>query len=98
MAKRLFFNDVQKLHAGASEKLRGQGLLFVTRGLLESVVSSVAGYQGSPISHLMNVLADAQNILANCGSSPWAKPNTMRRKPPPWHVTPSVDVQAGPRP
>jgi indolepyruvate ferredoxin oxidoreductase alpha subunit len=35
--------------------------------LLESGVSYVTGYQGSPISHLMDVLADAQPILNELG-------------------------------
>src|SRR6201999_1472868 len=43
------------------------GILAVTKALLESGVSYVAGYQGAPISHLMDVLADAQDILADHG-------------------------------
>jgi indolepyruvate ferredoxin oxidoreductase alpha subunit len=35
--------------------------------LLESGVSYVAGYQGAPISHLMDVLADANDILEELG-------------------------------
>jgi indolepyruvate ferredoxin oxidoreductase alpha subunit len=46
---------------------RGEGILAVTKALLESGVAYVAGYQGAPISHLMDVLADAQDILADNG-------------------------------
>ena len=51
----------------AGEVFRGEGILAVTKALLESGVSYVAGYQGAPISHLMDVLADAQDILAEQG-------------------------------
>ena len=67
MAERSFVNEVQKLRLGAGEEFRGEGILAVTKALLESGVSYVAGYQGSPISHLMDVLADAQDILAEQG-------------------------------
>ena len=39
----------------------------MTKALLESGVAYVAGYQGAPISHLMDVLADAQDILVEHG-------------------------------
>ena len=35
--------------------------------LLENGVGYVAGYQGAPISHLMDVLADANDILDELG-------------------------------
>jgi indolepyruvate ferredoxin oxidoreductase alpha subunit len=41
--------------------------LAVTKALLQSGVSYVAGYQGAPISHLMDVLTDANDILAELG-------------------------------
>jgi len=67
MAERSFVEEVQKLRLGAGETFRGEGILAVTKALLESGVSYVAGYQGAPISHLMDVLADAQDILAEHG-------------------------------
>ena len=67
MAERSFVNEVKKLRLGAGEEFRGEGILAVTKALLESGVSYVAGYQGAPISHLMDVLADAQDILAEQG-------------------------------
>jgi indolepyruvate ferredoxin oxidoreductase, alpha subunit len=67
MAERSFKTEVQKLRLGAGEEFRGEGILAVTKALLESGVSYVAGYQGAPISHLMDVLADANDILAELG-------------------------------
>ncbi len=67
MAERSFAEEVKKLRLGRGEVFRGEGILAVTKALLESGVSYVAGYQGAPISHLMDVLADAQDILAEHG-------------------------------
>ena len=67
MAERSFVEEVKKLRLGAGEVFRGEGILAVTKALLESGVSYVAGYQGAPISHLMDVLADAQDILGELG-------------------------------
>ncbi|TPQ29174.1 thiamine pyrophosphate-dependent enzyme [Cupriavidus pinatubonensis] len=67
MAERSFVEEVKKLRLGAGEVFSGEGILAVTKALLESGVAYVAGYQGSPISHLMDVLADAQDILAENG-------------------------------
>jgi len=67
MAERSFAEEVKKLRLGAGETFAGEGILAVTKALLQSGVAYVAGYQGSPISHLMDVLADAQDILADMG-------------------------------
>lgn len=67
MAERSFAEEVKSLRLGAGEVFRGEGILAVTKALLESGVSYVAGYQGAPISHLMDVLADAQDILSEHG-------------------------------
>ncbi|CAN7230246.1 indolepyruvate ferredoxin oxidoreductase subunit alpha [Variovorax sp. LjRoot130] len=67
MAERSFVEEVKKLRLSEGELFRGEGILAVTKALLESGVSYVAGYQGAPISHLMDVLADAQDILAEQG-------------------------------
>jgi indolepyruvate ferredoxin oxidoreductase alpha subunit len=67
MAERSFAEEVKKLRLGEGEVFRGEGILAVTKALLESGVAYVAGYQGAPISHLMDVLADAQDILADHG-------------------------------
>ncbi|MDP9605624.1 indolepyruvate ferredoxin oxidoreductase subunit alpha [Variovorax gossypii] len=67
MAERSFVEEVKKLRLSGGEVFRGEGILAVTKALLESGVSYVAGYQGAPISHLMDVLADAQDILSEQG-------------------------------
>jgi indolepyruvate ferredoxin oxidoreductase, alpha subunit len=67
MAERSFKKEVQKLKLGAGEEFRGEGILAITKALLESGVSYVAGYQGAPISHLMDVLSDANDILEELG-------------------------------
>jgi indolepyruvate ferredoxin oxidoreductase, alpha subunit len=67
MAERSFAAEVQKLRLGAGEEFRGEGILAVTKALLQSGVSYVAGYQGAPISHLMDVLTDANDILRELG-------------------------------
>jgi indolepyruvate ferredoxin oxidoreductase, alpha subunit len=67
MAERQFKKEVQKLYLGAGQEFRGEGILAVTKALLQSGVSYVAGYQGAPISHLMDVLTDANDILEDLG-------------------------------
>ena len=67
MAERSFAREVEDLKLGAGEVFRGEGILAITKALLQSGVSYVAGYQGSPISHLMDVLADAKDVLAELG-------------------------------
>ena len=67
MAERSFRKEVEKLRMGAGEEFAGEGILAITKALLESGVAYVGGYQGSPISHLMDVLSDAQDILDDLG-------------------------------
>ena len=67
MAERSFKEEVQKLYLGEGEEFAGEGILAVTKALLQAGVSYVAGYQGAPISHLMDVLADANDILEELG-------------------------------
>ena len=67
MAERSFLEEVKKLRAGAGDIFEGEGILAITKALLQSGVSYVGGYQGSPISHLMDVLNDAQEILSELG-------------------------------
>ncbi|MDB5880488.1 MAG: thiamine pyrophosphate enzyme-like TPP-binding protein [Ramlibacter sp.] len=67
MAERSFATEVTKLRLGAGDEFHGEGILAVTKALLQSGVSYVAGYQGAPISHLMDVLTDANDILRELG-------------------------------
>lgn len=67
MTERSFRKEVEKLRVGAGEEFAGEGILAITKALLQSGVAYVGGYQGSPISHLMDVLSDAQDILGELG-------------------------------
>src|SRR5437868_13838785 len=67
MAERSFKSEVAKLRLGDGQEFRGEGILAVTKALLQSGVSYVSGYQGAPISHLLAVLADADDGLAELG-------------------------------
>ena len=67
MAERSFAKEVEKLRLGAGEEFSGEGILAITKALLQCGVGYVGGYQGAPISHLMDVLADAQDILGELG-------------------------------
>ena len=67
MAERSFAREVEDLRLGEGQEFRGEGILAITKALLQSGVSYVGGYQGSPISHLMDVLADASDYMAELG-------------------------------
>ena len=67
MAERSFAREVQDLKLGNGDVFHGEGILAITKALLQSGVGYVGGYQGAPISHLMDVLADAQDILGELG-------------------------------
>jgi indolepyruvate ferredoxin oxidoreductase alpha subunit len=63
MGERSFAEDVTQLGYGAGQILRGEGILAITKALLQSGVSYVGGYPGAPISHLLDVMADANEPL-----------------------------------
>lgn len=67
MAERSFKKEVEELRLSDKEIFHGEGILAVTKALLQSGVSYVGGYQGAPISHLMDVLSDAREILDELG-------------------------------
>jgi indolepyruvate ferredoxin oxidoreductase alpha subunit len=67
MAERSFKAEVEHLRLGDGETFTGEGILAITKALLESGVGYVGGYQGAPISHLMDVLADAEDLMAELG-------------------------------
>jgi indolepyruvate ferredoxin oxidoreductase, alpha subunit len=67
MAERSFAKEVQTLRLGDGDEFHGEGILAVTKALLQSGVAYVGGYQGAPVSHLMDVLADAEPILNELG-------------------------------
>jgi indolepyruvate ferredoxin oxidoreductase alpha subunit len=67
MAERSFKKEVEQLKLGNGEEFRGEAILCVTKALLQSGVSYVSGYQGAPISHLIDVLNDAEPMLKELG-------------------------------
>ncbi|MCX7561623.1 indolepyruvate ferredoxin oxidoreductase subunit alpha [Sulfitobacter sp. F26204] len=67
MAERSFKAEVEHLRKGAGDVFTGEGILAITKALLENGVGYVGGYQGAPISHLMDVLSDAEELMAELG-------------------------------
>ena len=65
--ERSFLNEVEKLSLGAGKVFHGEGILAVTKALLQSGVSYIGGYQGAPVSHLIDVLGDARELLGGLG-------------------------------
>src|SRR5919109_4207881 len=65
--ERSFKEEVEKLKLGDGETFHGEAILAVTKALLQSGVSYVGGYQGAPVSHVMDVLNDARDILDELG-------------------------------
>ena len=61
--ERSFAAEVKQLALGEGQILRGEGILAITKALLQSGVSYVGGYPGAPVSHLLDVLADANESL-----------------------------------
>src|ERR1700685_3007434 len=67
MSERSFKKEVQSLRLVEGDIFRGEGILAVTKALLQSGVSYVGGYQGAPVSHLIDVLVDAEDMMAELG-------------------------------
>ena len=65
--ERSFKKEVQALKLGDGDIFHGDGILAVTKALLQSGVSYVGGYQGAPVSHLLDVLVDAEDIMSELG-------------------------------
>ncbi|HZM33518.1 MAG TPA: indolepyruvate ferredoxin oxidoreductase subunit alpha [Burkholderiales bacterium] len=65
--ERSFKEEVAKLTLGEGEVFHGEAILAVTKALLQSGVAYVGGYQGAPVSHVMDVLNDAREILDELG-------------------------------
>src|ERR1043165_3091598 len=65
--ERSFSKEVEALRLGDGDVFRGEGILAVTKALLQSGVAYVGGYQGAPVSHLLDVLVDAEDMMAELG-------------------------------
>src|SRR3974390_78268 len=55
------------LRRGKGATFHGEGILAITKALLQSGVAYVGGYQGAPVSHLLDVLVQAKDYLADLG-------------------------------
>ena len=62
-----FYREIESLKLGAGQVFHGEGILAVTKALLQSGVTYVGGYQGSPVSHLLDVMAQARPYLDELG-------------------------------
>ena len=62
-----FAHEIESLRLGAGQTFHGEGILAITKGLLQSGVAYVGGYQGAPVSHLMDVLVQAKGLMAELG-------------------------------
>ena len=65
--ERQFTKEIESLRLGDGATFHGEGILAVTKALLQSGVSYVGGYQGAPVSHMMDVLNDSRDILDELG-------------------------------
>ena len=65
--ERSFAKEIELLRLGKGETFHGEGILAVTKALLQSGVSYVGGYQGAPVSHLLDVLVQAKDLMGELG-------------------------------
>jgi indolepyruvate ferredoxin oxidoreductase alpha subunit len=65
--EREFTKEIESLRLGDGETFHGEGILAVTKALLQSGVSYVGGYQGAPVSHLLDVMVQARDYLDELG-------------------------------
>jgi len=62
-----FSKEVELLRLGAGQVFHGEGILAITKGLLQSGVAYVGGYQGAPVSHLLDVMVQAEPYMKELG-------------------------------
>ena len=62
-----FHEEIKALRMGDGEVFHGEGILGITKGLLQSGVSYVGGYQGAPVSHLLDVMVQAKPYMDELG-------------------------------
>ena len=65
--ERQFTKEIESLHLGDGDTFHGEGILAVTKALLQSGVSYVGGYQGAPVSHLLDVMVQARDYMDELG-------------------------------
>ena len=62
-----FKKEIEMLKLREGEIFEGEGILAVTKALLQSGVSYVGGYQGSPVSNLLDVMVQAKEYMQELG-------------------------------
>ena len=67
MAEVSFHSEIQSLRLGDGDTFYGEGILGVTKALLQSGVAYVGGYQGAPVTHLLDVLVQSGDMLEELG-------------------------------
>lgn len=67
MAEVSFRKEIEHLRLGDGDTFYGEGILAVTKALLQSGVAYVGGYQGAPVSHLLDVLVQSEDLLSELG-------------------------------
>jgi indolepyruvate ferredoxin oxidoreductase, alpha subunit len=67
MAEISFLKEIESLRLGEGDTFHGEGILAVTKALLQSGVAYVGGYQGAPVSHLLDVLVQSSALLGELG-------------------------------
>jgi len=67
MAEVSFHKEIESLRLAAGDTFYGEGILAVTKALLQSGVAYVGGYQGAPVSHLLDVLVQSEDLLGDLG-------------------------------
>ncbi|MEJ7929272.1 indolepyruvate ferredoxin oxidoreductase subunit alpha [Ramlibacter sp. AN1015] len=62
-----FSKEIESLRLGDGETFHGEGILAITKALLQSGVAYVGGYQGAPVSHLLDVMVQAKPYMDELG-------------------------------
>jgi len=62
-----FTEEIEQLRKGAGETFHGEGILAITKALLQSGVAYIGGYQGAPVSHLLDVMVQARPYVDTLG-------------------------------
>ena len=62
-----FRKQIEQLRLGEGDEFHGEGILAITKALLQSGVSYIGGYQGAPVSHLLDVMVQARELVSELG-------------------------------
>src|SRR4051812_8870041 len=62
-----FSKEIESLRLGAGDTFHGEGILAITKALLQSGVAYIGSYQGAPVSHLLDVMVQAKSYMDELG-------------------------------